>query len=72
MTVNVFAVPVFFVVLRETLEAGIIVSVLLSFLQQTLGGPDKDELTRKALAKQVSLPSSGPPLLPSLVKEQQR
>ncbi|RMD42243.1 hypothetical protein DV735_g2911, partial [Chaetothyriales sp. CBS 134920] len=35
--VNVFAVPVFFIVFRETTETAIIVSVLLSFLKQELG-----------------------------------
>ncbi|PUU83651.1 iron permease FTR1/Fip1/EfeU [Tuber borchii] len=48
---NVFAVPVFFVVFRETIEAGIIVSVLLSFLKQTLS--TEDETTYKRLTRQV-------------------
>ncbi|EPY51392.1 iron permease Fip1 [Schizosaccharomyces cryophilus OY26] len=33
---NVFSVPIYFIVLRETLEASIIVSVLMSFITQTL------------------------------------
>ncbi|CAK7209553.1 high-affinity iron permease [Sporothrix curviconia] len=37
MTVDVFSVPVFLVVFRESLETVIIVSVLLAFLKQTLG-----------------------------------
>jgi high-affinity Fe2+/Pb2+ permease len=53
MTVNVFAVPVFFVVFRETLETVIIVSVLLAFLKQTLDGPSRDVQTYKKLVKQV-------------------
>jgi high-affinity iron transporter len=53
MTVNVFAVPVFFVVFRETLETAVIVSVLLAFLKQTLGGPDRDRATYIKLVKQV-------------------
>jgi high-affinity iron transporter len=53
MTVNIFAVPVFFVVFRETLETVVIVSVLLAFLKQTLGGPDQDAVLRKKLVKQV-------------------
>jgi high-affinity Fe2+/Pb2+ permease len=58
MTVNVFAVPVFFVVFRETLETAVIVSVLLAFLKQTLGGPDRDRATYIKLIKQViSLPN---------------
>ncbi|KAI9673751.1 MAG: hypothetical protein M1829_003988 [Trizodia sp. TS-e1964] len=52
--VNVFAVPVFFILFRETLETSIIVSVLLAFLKQTLG-PDQDPLTYKKLRKQVWL-----------------
>ncbi len=53
MTVNVFAVPVFFVVFREMLETVVIVSVLLAFLKQTLGGPNQDVRTYKKLVKQV-------------------
>ena len=50
--VNVFAVPVFFIVFRETLETSIIVSVLLSFLKQQLG-PDRDKTVYKKLRNQV-------------------
>lgn len=50
---NVFAVPVFLVVFRETLETVIIVSVLLAFLKQTLDGPNRDVRVYKALVKQV-------------------
>lgn len=61
MAVNVFSVPVFLVVFRESLETGIIVSVLLAFLKQTLGGPGRDVTVYKALRKQVmSLPSFRP------------
>ncbi len=56
MTVNVFAVPVFFVVFRETLETAIIVSVLLAFLKQTLDGPNRDASVYKKLVKQVGIP----------------
>ncbi|KAJ5729651.1 uncharacterized protein N7483_004159 [Penicillium malachiteum] len=51
--VNVFAVQVFFIVLRECLEAIIIVSVLLSFLKQFLGQPHQDQVIYKKLKKQV-------------------
>jgi high-affinity iron transporter len=54
MTVNVFAVPVFFVVFRETLETAVIVSVLLAFLKQTLDGPNRDPTVYKRLVKQVT------------------
>ncbi|KAK5080736.1 high-affinity iron permease [Lithohypha guttulata] len=50
--VNVFAVPVFFILFRETVETVIIVSVLLSFLKQQLG-PDQDPTVYKRLRKQV-------------------
>lgn len=55
MTAQVFAVPVFFVVFRETIETVIVVSVLLAFLKQTLDGPQRDMRTYKKLVKQVCL-----------------
>ena len=64
MTVQVFAVPVFFVVFREMLETVIIVSVLLAFLKQTLDGPNADKRVYRKLVRQVcfllliSLPNS--------------
>ncbi|KAL6251811.1 high-affinity iron permease [Rhinocladiella similis] len=51
--VNVFAPQVFFIVFRECLEAVIVISVLLSFLKQTLGQPDQDQKIYKRLVKQV-------------------
>ena len=51
--VQVFAVPIFFVVFRETLETSIVVSVLLAFIKQQLG-PDQDKQLYKKLRKQVS------------------
>ena len=53
MGANVFAVQVFFIVFRECLESVIIISVLLSFLKQTLGGPEQDQAVYKRLRKQV-------------------
>ncbi|KAK7739103.1 high-affinity iron permease [Diatrype stigma] len=50
---KVFAVPVFLVVFRETIETVIIVSVLLAFLKQTLDGPNRDVKVYKTLVKQV-------------------
>ncbi|KAG0650478.1 High affinity iron permease ftrA [Hyphodiscus hymeniophilus] len=55
MTVNVFAVPVFFVVFRESLEVVVVVSVLFAFLTQTLAGPSKDPVIYRRLCKQVWL-----------------
>ncbi|EFE30933.1 uncharacterized protein ARB_02126 [Trichophyton benhamiae CBS 112371] len=52
--VNVFYVPVFFIVFRETLETSIIVSILLSFLKNQLG-PQYDVQVYKKLRKQVSV-----------------
>ncbi|KAI1506403.1 iron permease-like protein [Biscogniauxia marginata] len=53
MPADVFSVPVFLVVFRETLETVIIVSVLLAFLKQTLDGPNRDVSVYKTLVKQV-------------------
>lgn len=55
MTVNAFAVPVFFVVFRETLETAVIVSVLLAFLKQTLDKQQADRAAYKNLVKQVCI-----------------
>lgn len=55
MAVDVFAVPVFLVIFRETLETVIIVSVLLAFLKQTLDGPNGDIKVYKQLRRQVWL-----------------
>ncbi|KZL68987.1 high-affinity iron transporter [Colletotrichum tofieldiae] len=55
MAVDVFSVPVFLVVFRESLETVIIVSVLLAFLKQTLDGPNRDLAVYKSLRKQVWL-----------------
>ncbi|OAR00217.1 hypothetical protein LLEC1_04514 [Akanthomyces lecanii] len=57
MANTVFAVPVFLVVFREALEAVIIVSILLAFLKQALGGPGGDVKAYKKLRKQVWLGS---------------
>lgn len=40
-----FSVQIFFIILRETIEAGIIVSVLLAFLRQNFTDPVKGTLT---------------------------
>ncbi|KAI1110156.1 iron permease FTR1/Fip1/EfeU [Nemania sp. NC0429] len=55
MAKDVFSVPVFLLVFRETLEAVIIISVLLAFLKQTLGGPGRDAVVYKKLVRQVWL-----------------
>lgn len=51
--VDVFNVQIFFVVFRETLEAVVIVSVLLAFLKQGLGGSTDDPVVYKRLKRQV-------------------
>jgi high-affinity iron transporter len=53
MADDVFSVPVFLVVFRESLEAVIIVSILLAFLKQTLDGPNGDKNAYKKLVHQV-------------------
>ncbi|KAJ4325207.1 high-affinity iron permease [Fusarium piperis] len=52
---DLFSVPVYVVVFRETLETAIIVSVLLAFLKQTLDGSQRDANLYKALRAQVWL-----------------
>ncbi|KAH0614096.1 uncharacterized protein H6S33_005982 [Morchella sextelata] len=54
---DLFAVPVFFVIFRETIEAGIIISVLLAFLKQSFNGPEHDPKIYKRLVWQVWLGS---------------
>lgn len=49
---NVFAVPVFFIVFRETVETSLVVSILLAFLKQQMG-PEHDVKTYKKLRNQV-------------------
>lgn len=51
--VHVFNVQIFFIVFRESLEAVIVVSVLLAFLKQGLGGVTEDPKTYKTLVRQV-------------------
>lgn len=51
--VNVFNVQIFFVVFRESLEAIIVVSVLLAFIKQGLGGAQLDPAINKRLTRQV-------------------
>lgn len=52
---DLFSVPVFVVVFRETLETAIIVSVLLAFLKQTLDGSQRDAGIYKTLRTQVTI-----------------
>ncbi len=47
---NVFNVPIFFIIWREVLEAGIILSVLLAFVKQAV---IVDEVMRRRLKRQV-------------------
>lgn len=49
---DVFAVPIFFIVFRETVEVSIIVSVLLSWQKKTLG-PNENLKIHKKLQRQV-------------------
>lgn len=51
--VDVFNVQIFFVVFRETLEAVVVVSVLLAFLKQGLGKATDDPVVYKRLRRQV-------------------
>ncbi len=58
MAADVFAVQIFFIVFRECLEAGIVISVLLSFLKQCLGGIPEEKSIYKRLVRQVWLGSA--------------
>lgn len=51
MAVDVFSVPVFLVVFRESLETVIIVSVLLAFLKQTFGRDEASTTGRSETAR---------------------
>lgn len=51
--VEVFAVDVFFIVFRETLEASVIISVLLAFIKQGLGKQKELTLDRRLYKKLV-------------------
>ena len=55
--VNVFNVQIFFVVFRESLEAVVVVSVLLAFLKQGFGTATNDPVVYKRLRKQIWLGS---------------
>ncbi|KAK6456317.1 plasma membrane iron permease [Scheffersomyces xylosifermentans] len=55
--VNVFNVQIFFIVFRESLEAVVVVSVLLAFLKQGLGAATQDPVVYKKLVRQVWLGS---------------
>lgn len=50
---NVFAPQIFFIAFRECLEASVVISVLLSFLKQSLGQPDQDQQVYKRLVRHV-------------------
>ena len=50
---SVFAPQVFFIVFRECLEAAVVISVLLSFLKQSLGQPNQDRAIYKRMVRHV-------------------
>ncbi|VBB87781.1 High-affinity iron permease, putative [Yarrowia lipolytica] len=58
MTADVFSVEVFFICFRECLEAAIVISVLLSFVKQGLGGGE-DKTLYKKLLKQIWIGAAG-------------
>ena len=67
---NVFSVPIFFIVFRETLETAIIISVLLGVVEQIVRTrPGRDSLPATESEKDKQNPESGaseiPPSLPS-------
>ncbi|KAJ8101668.1 iron permease FTR1 family-domain-containing protein [Lipomyces tetrasporus] len=50
---NFFDASVFFIIFRETLEVSIIISVLLTFLKQGVGGSSQDSWLYQRLVRQV-------------------
>ncbi|KAA8897716.1 hypothetical protein TRICI_006679 [Trichomonascus ciferrii] len=50
---NVFSVEIFFIVFRETLEASVIISVLLAFVKQGLGRQVEDKKLYRKLLWQI-------------------
>lgn len=46
-------IAVFFICFRECLECTIVVSILLAFLKQSIGGPERDQVVYKKLLKQI-------------------
>lgn len=51
---ELFDVPVFFIIFRETLETAVVISVLLANLQGTFGeGETRDDALYRKLRKQV-------------------
>lgn len=53
MLANVFSVEIFFILFRETLEASVIISVILAFLKQGLGSDDGDRSLYNRMRLQV-------------------
>jgi len=55
MAKNLFSVPIFFIVFRETLEAAIIVSVLLGLAEQIVSrDPDSIEQVETPIGEDVA------------------
>ncbi|KAG9119229.1 high-affinity iron permease [Ceratobasidium sp. 392] len=60
MAKNLFSVPIFFILLRESLEASIIVSVLLSLVEQIVNAPTVPQSTSTdRLAVNAAPPAQG-------------
>ncbi|KAK9366613.1 iron permease FTR1/Fip1/EfeU [Lipomyces kononenkoae] len=51
--VQIFDVSVFFIVFRESLEASVVISVLLAFIKQGVGKSDEDPTIYKRLVRHV-------------------
>jgi high-affinity iron transporter len=52
-SVSLTSPTVFFICFRECLECTIIVSILLAFLKQSIGGPSSDKAVYKKLVRQI-------------------
>ena len=65
MARNVFSVPIFFIVFRETLEAAIIVSVLLGLVEQIVHEDTSRAISLVSDDKDKDLSPDGTPVLTS-------
>lgn len=67
MTQNLFSVPIFFIVFRETLEAAIIISVLLGLAEQIVS-KDPDSVEQTAIGEEDPAKSESVPAVDDAVR----
>lgn len=69
---NVFSVPIFFIVFRETLEAAIIISVLLGLVEQIVSEDHRRSTASALVAVDDKDGSTGDPVSPSPDSEEEK